>query len=201
VVFADPVTDQVRLASDQSGQFDAAPVNGGQGGANPSIAVAGDGRMAVAWYDTQSGNLDVGTSASGELPLAFSPQPTATPSAGPPAAECEPEGTELAIVALNLQFDKNCLAVEAEQDFTIAFDNQDSGIPHNVELYVEDPLSNPQAQELFVPGNHDPLQGPAQTTYEVDPIADPGSYLFRCFFHPTSMIGTFVVAEAGLAGG
>jgi plastocyanin len=47
----------------------------------------------------------------------------------------------------------------------------------------------------------DPQPGSGSITYDVDPIEEAGDYYFQCDFHPTTMTGTFVVAEAGGGGG
>lgn len=194
VVYVDPSTGQIMLATGAEANLETIPVPGGGSGVTPAIAVAAEGgEFAIAWFDLEDRNLDVATRASGELPLAFSPQPQATPSGGataePPAAQCEPEGTELQIAAQAVQFDTDCLAAPADEPFTIAFDNQDSGIQHNVAIWEADPLQDPNASEVFI---GEIITGPDQVTYEVEAI-EAGELLFRCDVHPT-MLGTFVAA-------
>ncbi len=195
VVYADPSTGQIMLATGGEGELEAVQVPGGAAGATPAIAVAAEGeQLAIAWFDLEDRNLDVATRASGELPLAFSPQPPATPTGGgattePPAAQCEPEGTELQIAAQGVQFDTDCLAAPAGEPFAIAFDNQDAGIPHNVAIYEANPLQDPNASEVFI---GEIITGPNQATYEVEAI-EAGELFFQCDVHPT-MLGTFVAA-------
>ncbi|MGZ8625008.1 MAG: cupredoxin domain-containing protein, partial [Actinomycetota bacterium] len=74
----------------------------------------------------------------------------------------------------------------AGKPFSIAFDNQDPGVPHNVAIYTDDSAT----ESLFV---GELVPGPKKVTYEVGPL-DPGTYFFRCDVHPTTMTGTFVVA-------
>jgi len=108
------------------------------------------------------------------------------PAAG--AAEpptCAPGGTELAIAAVEKKFDKDCLAAPAEQAFTIAFDNQDVAVPHNVAIY--DTANGNKA--LF---KGEVIVGPNKTTYSV-PAQAAGRYEFRCDPHDDTMIGVFVV--------
>ncbi len=113
---------------------------------------------------------------------------TATP--GSEAAEskptCTPSGTALAISARDKQFDKNCLAAPAGEAFTIAYDNQDPAIRHNVSIY--DTSAGDKA--LF---KGEVIVGPSQTTYSV-PAQTAGTYEFRCDPHDDTMVGTFVVA-------
>ena len=115
------------------------------------------------------------------------PTPTATPTStatSTSAAGCTPDGTELAVIAKNNLFDQTCLAAPAGKPFTIAFDNQDAGIPHNVAIYTDDSATT----SLFV---GELVTGPGKTTYKV-PALDAGNYFFRCDVHPASMFGTFV---------
>lgn len=102
---------------------------------------------------------------------------------------CEPTRPELAIAARDILFDTDCLAAPADTPFSIAFDNQDPGVPHNVAIYTDETAAEP----LFVGEIFD---GPRAVTYEV-PALPAGTYLFRCDVHPVAMAGTFVVAEAG----
>lgn len=111
-----------------------------------------------------------------------------------PGGTCEPSGTKLTIVAppgaLTGGFDKKCLAVPAAKPFTIEFDNEDQGLIHNVNIYTD-----PSASEsLLHPPSEGAITGPDEITYEGEPIDEPGRYFFRCDFHPTVMIGAFVVA-------
>jgi nitrite reductase (NO-forming) len=131
-----------------------------------------------------------GTSAGGSA----SPPPTSPsmsmsmpPSTGsaPPSADCSPKGTHLALVAKNSAFDASCLAAPAGKAFTIAFDNQDPGVPHNIAIYTDASA----ATALFT---GDLVTGPKKVTYDV-PALDAGTYYFRCDVHPTTMNGTFVV--------
>ena len=98
---------------------------------------------------------------------------------------CTPSGRKLAITAQNASFDTGCLAAPAGQKFTIAFDNMDPGVPHNVSIYSDASAKTP----LFT---GDLVTGPKTVTYQGGPL-DPGTYVFRCDVHPTTMTGTFVV--------
>jgi plastocyanin len=102
-------------------------------------------------------------------------------------ATCAPSGTALSIAAKEKKFDKDCLAAPADQGFTIEFDNQDTGVPHNVAIY-DGPGSN---QALF---KGEVIVGPNTVTYSV-PAQPSGTYEFRCDPHDDSMIGTFVIGD------
>lgn len=108
-----------------------------------------------------------------------------TPSASAAAAACSPKGTALQLVAHDTLFDTSCLAVPAGKPFTIAFDNQDPAIPHNVSIYTDEAATT----ALFT---GDLVTGPKKITYKV-PALDAGTYFFRCDVHPTTMTGAFVV--------
>ncbi|MDP9341433.1 MAG: cytochrome c oxidase subunit II [Actinomycetota bacterium] len=104
---------------------------------------------------------------------------------------CSPAGTSLEVTAKNTAFDTKCLAAPANQAFTIKFDNQDVGVPHNVAIYTKDPT---QGGTLLggATSTTDTITGPATTTYQVKAL-QAGTYLFRCDVHPAAMFGTFVV--------
>jgi plastocyanin len=122
--------------------------------------------------------------------------PSGPPSAPPPsppspaAPACAPSGTALQIAAQAVAFDKACLAAPANTAFTIAFDNRDAGVPHNLELF-----SDPSASRRLggATDASDFVTGPKQITYRVTALA-AGEYFFRCDLHPAQMHGTFVVA-------
>jgi plastocyanin len=105
--------------------------------------------------------------------------------AGTATAACTPDGTKLSIASSNAVFSTDCLAAPAGKAFTIAFDNQDAGVPHNVSIYADESAG----QALFT---GDLVSGPKKIVYEV-PALEPGTYFFRCDVHPTTMTGTFVV--------
>ena len=177
------------LASNEGGEFAPVDVPGTEGGARPRVAVGADNAPMVAW--SMAGATGVKLSIRGiEDPLLAVPpggggQPTTGPTdggnGGPPP--CEPSGPELAVTAKDISFDTDCLAAPAGEAFAIAFDNQDS-VPHNVAIYTE------QGGEPLFQGEVFP--GPAQQTYDVDPLEE-GQYYFQCDVHP-NMNGTFVSA-------
>jgi plastocyanin len=207
VTWADTAKNEIELATNAGGEFAARPVPNSLGGQTPSIGVSGDGKkLAVAWFDGLNKNLDVATAVSGStsLALAFSPAPAASGSAQPTAtgsaAACQPEGgTDLAIAApvgaAASGFDKKCLAVASGGAFTVAFKNDDQTV-HNFVIYTTDPFPNPPTADQRLGGADTNAQVPAGSsqTYDVKAL-DPGTYFFRCDFHPTTMTGTFVVAK------
>ena len=107
--------------------------------------------------------------------------PSATAST---EAACSDASTDLTLVASGIAFDQGCLAVPADTAFTIAFDNQDADVPHNVAIWPED-----GKKALFT---GDLVTGPSQITYDVDGLP-AGTYVFRCDIHPTTMSGMLEV--------
>jgi plastocyanin len=106
-------------------------------------------------------------------------------------ASCKPSGTQLAITAppgaLSAGFDTNCLAAPAGQAFTVEFTNEDS-VVHNWALYRD-----PSGTEHLGGGTVDePIAAGESTSYEIDAL-DAGRFFYRCDFHPTTMMGTFIV--------
>lgn len=109
-----------------------------------------------------------------------SDNPTVGGAAG---SVCTPSGTQLSISAVELKYDKRCLAAPAGQDFTIVFDNREP-LPHNVAIFRESASS-----DVFT---GDIVTGPKVVTYSVKALP-AGTYLFRCSVHPSQMVGTLLV--------
>jgi plastocyanin len=173
------------------------------------VAVAPDGSAAfVAWYDPAHGDLllgayeeveglalarptglaSPGASPTSPPPTSPSPQPTGSPTGGPAPGECPPDGVRITASpgAVTNGFDQTELTVPAGEPFTVCFDNQDTGIPHNWALYTDESASEKLAEAGSFP--NDP-PAPVMLIAEVAPL-DPGSYFFRCDYHPTTMTGT-----------
>ena len=106
-----------------------------------------------------------------------------------PAAEeptvCTANGTALQITAEDDRFDKDCMAVAAEQSFTIELDNKDLAIGHNVSIY-----DTANGKKALYKGRI--VYGPGSITYTV-PAQAKGTYVFTCDPHADRMRGTFIV--------
>ena len=75
----------------------------------------------------------------------------------------------------------------ASEKFTINFDNQDDGIPHNLDVFTEQ-----GGDSLGLDRPRRP--GPAKEPLDVDPL-DVGTYYFQCDAHPTTMFGALAVVK------
>ena len=164
------------------------------GGVSPTVAITEDGSFVyLAWYDTVNADLRLGTYA--EIPDLLIAAPSPPPQAPEPPAgggDCGQDGEiVLDIVALNTAFDPTCLIGPAGEPFTVTFENQDQGIPHNFEILPE-PGGEVIAGTEVKPGVY---------TDELDVSAlDEGSYYFQCVVHPEPMNGTLAVVTGGGAG-
>jgi len=142
---------------------------------------------------------------TGWVDPAYKPQPGATPypacwsaefnapaassspapsGSGGPVASTAPSGTVLTQTALNVAFGTSELSAPADAAFQIEFDNQDPGIPHNIEI------KDASGKSVF---KGDIVTGPIKTTYNVPALA-AGSYTFVCTVHP-NMTGTLKVGS------
>ncbi len=100
------------------------------------------------------------------------------PASGGPAASQAPVADVL-IQAQGVKFLQSSIVAPANKAFTIAFDNQDPGTPHNVEL-------NDSSGAIVFKGELFP--GVATKVYDIPPLA-AGKYTFICIVQP-SMTGT-----------
>lgn len=99
--------------------------------------------------------------------------------------------TSVEISAKDIAFDTDELTLAADTQTEITFENNDSGIPHNVAIYESEAAQD----DVFV---GDIFNGVETRTYSV-PAIESGEYYFQCDVHP-NMNGTLVVEEAGGGG-
>ncbi|HEY2966228.1 MAG TPA: cupredoxin domain-containing protein, partial [Actinomycetota bacterium] len=95
-------------------------------------------------------------------------------------------GATVTVTASGISFDTSTIDLPADQPSTIHFVNQDNATQHNIAIY---PSAHDLANPLF---RGDPVTGPDETDYAVDPLK-AGTYYFQCDFHPT-MNGTVNVS-------
>jgi plastocyanin len=198
--------DAVELATGKGDAFTPIDTGDTQRGTSPSVAVTPDGTIAdLAWYAKVSGPQSGGVVPGADLLLGMygdvqglglavqSPTPTggAPITTSPtPSTTCEQadKTDTVQIVAQGLAFtpDTSCIQVPAGKPFTIHFDNQDAGTPHDVAIF---PSATELTTVLFRPPGY--LTGVASTDYHVDAL-DAGTYFFHCDVHPT-MTGQVIV--------
>ena len=126
-----------------------------------------------------------GSAAAGASNPVVSSAPGSSPNPGgsnPSGGGTTGEST-VRVVALNIAFDTPTIQAPAGQAFAIEFDNQDQGIPHNIEI------KDPSGASVF---KGDLVTGPAKTTYQVAALTKGVAYTFMCDVHPT-MTGTVTV--------
>ncbi len=117
-------------------------------------------------------------------PASAAPASPAPASAAPdPAGSAAPIGLTLRIAAQNIQFDTDHLSAPAGHGWSLEFDNNDPGVPHNVEILDASGASVFKGQIVM---------GPTKVTYVIPALA-AGTYRFLCDVHPT-MTGTLTVA-------
>ena len=108
---------------------------------------------------------------------------TATVTAGPGPSPGVINETARGIVFLQPQ-----LTAPAGGQITIHFDNQDAGIPHDIVVY-----NGKDANSPILPGGSSPsVTGPGSIDFAFA-APPPGTYFFRCMFHPAQMTGTLTV--------
>jgi plastocyanin len=129
------------------------------------------------------------SSAMNLNPSASAPTTSAVPAASGPASVAPiptggsaATGALLHISAQNIQFNTDHLEAPAGQAFVLEFDNNDPGVPHNVEIKDANGASMFKGQIIT---------GPAKASYQVPALA-AGNYTFVCDVHP-DMTGTLTV--------
>ncbi len=112
---------------------------------------------------------------------------SASPATQATAAGTASAGGSITIKASGstLKFDTNTLSAAAGA-VTIVFDNQDSGIPHNISVHEGSDAKGPTL------GKTDLETGPVKQELKLDLKA--GSYYFQCDVHPTTMKGALTVS-------
>jgi len=111
------------------------------------------------------------------------PSGSAAPSGSAvPSGSAAPSGQTVSIVAQNIAFTTTDVTAPADTPFTIEFQNQDAGVPHNVD--IKDAAGTSVFKGEIFPGV-------ATKSYQV-PALKAGSYTFICDVHP-NMTGTLTV--------
>jgi len=108
--------------------------------------------------------------------------------AGPPPAPGAPAGPVIT-AADATAFSPNTIELPSGQPATITFDNEDPGATHNLDVFSDKDYTTEISKTPDVVGI-----GSGEVAL---PALDPGTYYFRCDFHPTTMQGTITVAKSG----
>jgi plastocyanin len=116
-------------------------------------------------------------------PLGLSYLNSLTPVKATPGAPKVPAAPVVA--AKGVKFDTSNLIVPAGRPFDLTFNNNDAGVPHNVQIDTSD-----KSQTLF---DGDVITGVTTATYNV-PTLQAGTYYFLCKVHP-NMNGTLTAAS------
>lgn len=189
VSYYDGATDSVVLSSGDGTTFTPVATTATVDGQYPSVAVSPDGAFVyMAWYGVENQDLRMGIQGDvQDLPIA-APSPTPSGGVAPPSGPtCGADGkVALDISAQNIAFDTNCLVADAGTNFTVNFDNKDTGVTHNFDLYTAQGGDSLASTQLAA--------GPVVQKLPVKPL-DAGTYFFQCDAHPTSMFGQFVVVK------
>jgi plastocyanin len=131
----------------------------------------------------QTGLLPPGSASAGGPTASGSPGPSGpAPSGAPPpsAGPATPAPTgDVTITAKGIAFVEASVTGPGGKPFTVVFDNEDSGIDHNVEFKDASGASVWQGE---------PIKGVKTVVYDV-PSLPAGSYTFVCTIH-SNMTGT-----------
>jgi Cytochrome C oxidase subunit II, periplasmic domain/Cupredoxin-like domain len=98
---------------------------------------------------------------------------------------CPVTGNTLRVVAKNISWNTNCLAVKAGGSTSLSVDNQDDGIDHNFAIYN----APDRTKKFFQTGR---FPGVATRDFNLQPLP-PGHYYFQCDVHGPAMSGVFIV--------
>jgi plastocyanin len=128
------------------------------------------------WFPPKSSTAEGGTAGG-------SPAPGGSPAAGgSPGASGGPAAGGITVVAKDVKFNTAKIDAPAAKAFTITFDNQDAGTPHDIDIL--------DSTGKKVVDNKD-FPGVATKTYDI-PAIPAGTYKFECSIHPALMNGELV---------
>ncbi|HEX5480787.1 MAG TPA: cupredoxin domain-containing protein [Dehalococcoidia bacterium] len=156
-----------------------------------NAAVDSDPTPVTTWAITPASGARATVNAAlvrGDATVAVS---TATAAAAPtPAVGGAPAGsggatTTLQVVAQGTVFEQTELSAPAGT-VTIAFENKDAGILHNLHVYKGADASGESVGPTKLQA------GPTSETLTLR--LEPGAYYYQCDAHPTSMKGTLTVS-------
>jgi hypothetical protein len=128
-----------------------------------------------------SGFLPIGRGEAGASapPGGSAPPPASQPPGGSGQPSAPPADADVVLTAQGVQWLETSLSAPADTPFTLALDNRDAGVPHDVRI------SDQAGAVVF---HSDVITGPAVQVFEVPALA-PGAYPYVCTIHP-NMTGT-----------
>jgi plastocyanin len=135
--------------------------------------------LGIAVTSGLIGGSSEGTSTEGGAPVASAPAGGGTAASAAPSAAPEAPAADVVITASGIQWVNTSVDAPAGSPFTLALDNQDNGVPHDVVI------TDANGTEVF---KTEIITGPAVKVYDV-PALPPGQYSFVCTVHP-NMTGT-----------
>jgi plastocyanin len=144
--------------------------------------------MRKVWTVMVAGSLFLLGACGGSSKTSTSSGTSATTAAGESSATCSPKGNSITVVAKNIKFDTNCIAVTAGQPFTVTLDNEDPQTPHSLAFLA----SHTSAQVFATTGTFTGVDKKT-VTFTPDKFPGPGTYHFHCEVHPDQMNGTFII--------
>jgi len=147
----------------------------------PRIQIAGFFVVVLAVFAGAATTAAVRDSQNAEKKTVEA-SPTAAAGANATAAPSVPGA--LALVGKDLKFDKSTLEAKAGT-VVIEFDNQDSGVMHNLHVFKGKDASGESV------GATDIAMGPTKQTLTLN--LQPGTYYYQCDVHQTTMTGKLVV--------
>jgi plastocyanin len=142
------------------------------------------GAIAVLLAACSGGSSSTSSSATTATTTTSTTSSTSAPAGGTELTLTAPVG------AANTGFAEKTLSVAADTDFTIEFDNQDAGIPHNVQIFEGTATTG---TPVWAPPGDALVTGVDQATYEIPGLA-AGTYTYDCLSHPATMVGTLTVS-------
>jgi plastocyanin len=192
VAWADPSAG-IKLARASGGGFTPIKTAGTTTyGELPTIAATSKGQIELAWFQSRTQDLWLGTypqSSVGQYAVP-SPTPTVAQASAPPPQACARTDVDITAPpgAATTGFSTTNVSAPGKKPFVICFDNADSTL-HNVAIFKSEQEAAGGGSALFA---GETVQGPTRVEYKVDSL-QPGSYFFRCDVHPTLMTGTLSV--------
>jgi plastocyanin len=126
-------------------------------------------------------SASVAPSQAASVAPTVGPSSGASPTAGSSGGSGDTVTVTAPVGASSSGFDPTTVEAKANTPFTLVFDNQDTGVMHNLII-----------NNVTVTGDTAFFAGPGQRSYGVPALA-AGDYGFICQVHPGTMSGTLTV--------